>query len=151
MVLSILAFVSALVALNAPPARSGAGEEAERFAARLRAAWEDAVFSGAPAGIALTPRSYKVERYVGGQWRLEPSSRRFSERALDQGVSLTVALKEGAGANERREAGEEEIKRIVLDPIGAMTPFTVEFADSRGRWRVMSGDNEEILVERVRR
>jgi hypothetical protein len=65
---------------------------------------------------------------------------------------MTASLADAAAANEPDvESLREDVKRIVLDPIGVTNPFTVEFADRRERWRVIRGDNETIELERVGR
>ncbi len=153
-VLTILAFASALVVLSGPPERSSAREEAERFAARMRAAWEDSIIDGAAASVALSARAYRIERYENGAWRLAPASRRFSERLVKDNVAMTVLLDDPAEANKAGRGdgdADEEVTRIVLDPIGATTPFVVEFADRRERWRVSKSHDETIVVARVDR
>lgn len=148
-VMAILAFVATLAVVNAPPARSSAKEEAERFAARVQAAWEDAVIRGSVASVALDARGYRVERLVGQEWVPDETRRRFGARALPPAVALVVELRDPAGANEKdTEEAEPAAPRIVLDPIGATTPFAVAFTDRQGRWLVSNRDDQTIVVAR---
>jgi general secretion pathway protein H len=148
-VMAILAFAASLVVLNAPPSRALAKEEAERFAARTRAAWEDCVVKGATASITISDRDYRVERFVGGKWEPAQDARRFGERRVPDRVGMIAAVEDPAAKNEKPKEGEEEQPtRIILDPIGSTTPFRVEFRDGRERWIVRNLPDESILVER---
>ena len=148
-VMAILAFAASLVALNAPPLRSPAKEEAERFAARARAAWEDSVIDGRAASIAIETDAYRIERFDGDAWRLENAGRRFAERRMPDGVAMLAEAFDPAAANEAR-ADDDEAKpvRIVLEPIGVTGPFKVEFRDGRERWIVRNLADETITVAR---
>ncbi|MEQ1931926.1 MAG: prepilin-type N-terminal cleavage/methylation domain-containing protein [Parvularculaceae bacterium] len=149
-VMAILVFAASLIVLNAPPVRAQAKEEAERFAARTRAAWEDSVVQGTAAAVAVSNNAYKVERFVGGKWQVEPSGRPFSERRMPPGVAILAKIDDPALKNEASAAGKDDKKpaRIILDPIGLTTPFRVEFRDGRERWVVRNLPDETIMVER---
>lgn len=148
-VMAILAFAAALIVLNAPPSHALAKEEAERFAARTRAAWEECVVKGATASIAISDRDYRVERFVGGKWEPSDDARRFAERRMPDSVAMIAALEDPASKNEKPKQGEkEQPMRIILDPIGSTTPFRVEFRDGRERWVVRNLGDETIVVQR---
>jgi general secretion pathway protein H len=148
-VMAILAFAAALVVLNAPPMRNLAKEEAERFAARTEAAYQDALIDGAAISLAVSAEGYRVERFVGGKWELEAKARRFSERRMPDGVALIAAIDDPAAANRKADEEEETPARIILDPIGLTTPFSVEFRDGKERWTVRKAQDETINVERA--
>lgn len=151
-VMTILAFVAALVALNAPPARSFAKEEAEKFAARTRAAFEDAVIRGRTTSVVLSQTGYKVERLVGDEWKPIVNERYFSERSMPKGVSILATLADPAAANKAAKDKPEEKSptRIILDPIGLTTPFRVEFSDEKGRFIVSNAADETITIKALR-
>lgn len=150
--MAILAFAASVIVLNAPPARSRAKEEAERFAARVSAAWEDSVIEGRTASVALAEGAYRIERFSGGEWRAEAGGRRFSERRMPPEVLIIAAVEDPAVKNARMSRDEEDDEarptRIVLDPIGLTTPFRVEFRDRRERWVVRNRPDETIVVTR---
>ncbi len=147
-VMAILALAASVIVLNAPPARSLAKEESERFAARLGAAWEDSVIQGKAMSVAVGARGYRIERYVGGQWKEEVSGRRFASRTVPEGVVLLATVEDPAAGNEKKTADAEEVRetRIILDPIGLTTPFKVEFRDRRESWIVRNLPDETIMV-----
>lgn len=147
-VMAILAFAASVIVLNAPPIRSPAKEEAERFAARLRAAWEDSVIEGDAAAVSLGESEYRVERFVSGKWAPAEAGRRFSERRMPQSVVMVATVDDPAAANERKAEDEDGPVRVILDPIGLTTPFRVEFRDSRERWIVRNLPDETIVVAR---
>lgn len=149
--MAILAFAASIVALNAPPPRSLAKAEAERFAVRVRAAFEDSVLDGAVARIAIGPDAYHVEKLVANEWKLDIRPRRFTERRMPAGVAVVATLRDPAAANEPQEetdAEADEPVSIVIDPIGTTTPFEVEFTDAKGRWRVINAGDGTITVAR---
>lgn len=149
-VMTILALMAGVVVINTPAARSDAEEEAMRFAARMRTAWEDAVVSGAVFSFELGEAAYAVKTYTSGEWQADSGRGRFSERNVSSGVKMTVTLEDPARANESetRAGARDEPLRIILDPIGLTTPFEVEFADRKARWRVFNADDESIVVMR---
>lgn len=150
-VMAILAFVAGLIALNAPPAQSQAKAEAEKFAARARAAWEEAVIDGAVFSIAVTPAGYEVDKLDNGEWKPADKGRYFSRRTAPRGVSLAAVLTDPAALNKKPETvdkPEDAPARIILDPIGVTTPFVVEFADRSNIWVVRNASDETIILER---
>jgi general secretion pathway protein H len=146
-VVSILAFVAAVVALNAPPNRSNAQEEAERFAARAKAAAEYAVIAGRPTAIEVSASGFRVLVYSNGAWRDAPD-RRQGRRSFPNGVGVALAMEDPSYANRVRsgDARDEAPRRILFDPIGAATPFAIEFSSRRGRWRIERSADGRLSV-----
>lgn len=127
--ISVLALAATIVAVNAPPQRSSAQIEAERFAARLQLALETAVLSGAPMRLDIDEAGYVFSQYRDGEWA--PSERRAlaGERFLSP-VAIDADALDPAYQNEKflnTAFAEEEEKthRILLDPLGAAAPFSV--------------------------
>lgn len=136
-VLAVLALGSAIVVLNAPPSRSAARAEAERFAARVAAGYSDAVVRGAPARVRIDAASYAFERYDGEAWTLAQNAKLFGSRTMPEGVFLAATPSDGAIANRREDDKEDDDAQfIVIDPLGAGEAFEVRFSDGREVWRV---------------
>lgn len=141
-VVTILALVTSIAVFNAPAAHSNARVEAERFAARADAAFEDAVLEGAVMSIEMTPAGYRVVRYGNGEWRAVEGRGRPAERRFPKSLRVTLTLEDAALQNKRkmeRPSDKDEPQRIVIDPIGLTAPYTVEFADGRDTWLVRGG------------
>lgn len=136
-VLAILAFVASIAVLSAPPPRGPAREEAERFAARLQAADEEAILSGQPLRLDIAPDGYGFFAYADGEWTGAEGSEALRAQEVRR-ARMSVAIADPALANEREAAPgrDDETRRIVFDPIGMRTEFTVDFADRREIWRV---------------
>lgn len=149
MVITILALMVSVAVFNAPPPRSSAKDEAERFAARLIAASEDAVLQGSVMSVEMTPFGYRILRYANGEWRADENAGRFSDRAFAPGVAVTLTLEDAALANkppkERMDADAPQ--RIILDPVGVAPAFSALFADDRERWIVRGNENQTVEVQ----
>ncbi len=116
-VLFIIALMSAAVLVALPDPGGALTVEAERFAARIRAAQERAVMDNRPVSIRMDQAGYAFEWREGGEWR--PIGRRpFDSQGWNQGTRLE--------ANQDRiqfdSTGFAEAQRIML---------------ARGRDRVM--------------
>lgn len=153
-VVAILALVTSVAVFSAPPPQSSARAEAERFAARLGAAVEDAILTGVVMSAEVTPAGYRILRYDGGAWRADDGRGRFAERKFARNVRVTLTLEDAALANrvmtERNETGrkeEEEPQRIIIDPVGLTSPFTAEFSARRETWIVRGDAGGAVEVE----
>lgn len=149
-VMAILALLVSVAVFNAPPARSNARDEAERFAARFVAASEDAVLQGSVMRIEMTPGGYTIARYANGEWKADDGAGRFAAHSFASNVAVTLTVEDAALANRRGEnrsmKKKDDAQRIILDPLGAAPAFTVAFADGRQRWRVRSNESQTIEV-----
>jgi general secretion pathway protein H len=120
-VLTIIGLMSAAVVLALPDPRGGLVGEAERFAARAKAAQERAIMDNRSFALRVTPQGYGFERRQGREWQ-----------ALEQKPFSTIAWKEGTAAS--LGAGQD---RIVFDPTGYAEPLDLTL--SRG--------GEQVTVE----
>ncbi len=128
--IAVLALVATVVALNAPPQRSAAQEEAEQLAARLKLAIETAVLTGAPLRLEIDQSGYAFLRRRGGAWeqtgRQSLAGGRFS-------VPVEIDLGSAGRSHENERflnaayAAEEEddTHHVLIDPLGTSTPFSV--------------------------
>lgn len=67
-VMTIIALASAVVVFAVPDPRGRVIDEAERFAARVHAARDDAVVQARDVRVSVTARGYRVERRRRGVW-----------------------------------------------------------------------------------
>ena len=67
-VLTVIGFVSAAVVLAIPDPRGRVIEDADRFAARVAAARDEAVVTARPMGVWVSPSGYGFQRRDGATW-----------------------------------------------------------------------------------
>lgn len=113
-VMAIIGFASAAVMLSIPDPRGRVIEDADRFAARLAAARDEAVVTARPMGVWVSPSGYGFQRRSGGQWV-----------PLEEKPFVTASWKAGTRALLGREGG----RQIAFDGTGLPTdPMTVTLA-----------------------
>jgi general secretion pathway protein H len=129
-VLTIIGMVSAVAVLAIPDPRGSLGDEAERFAARARAAQERAIMDNRPVAVRVTPRGYGFEWAVRGEWR-----------PLEQKPFTTVEWKPGTEA-------APQAARLVFDPTGHAQPLQLDLAREGEQVAVEIGEGGDIHVRR---
>jgi len=113
-VLTILGFVSAAVILAIPDPRGRVIEDADRFAARLAAARDEAIVTARPMGVWVSASGYGFQRREGAQWV-----------PLEDKPFGTVNWKAGT----RALVGKDGRQQIGFDGTGLPTdPMTVTLA-----------------------
>ena len=135
-VLVIVGLASALVVLTLPAPESDAEKSAERFAALVQRAAEEAVISGNVVGVRVDGAGYDFQRWRGGAWIAMPGF-----RAVQWPSGVIVNVSSDALSAERLEVLDEEDAPplIRFDSTGGSTPFRVQI--SRGQQRfVFEGD-----------
>jgi type II secretion system protein H len=153
-VIVILALASSVVLLNAPPARPEARDDAERFAAKLMLAFDQAIARGAAIRLTIDSSGYGFEMMSEGEWRAMDEPRALARKAFDRRTTAIVEIEDAAAENARRLNGgedadgdeDEAARRIPLDPLGAQTAFSVRFSSPAGAWLVRVSENAEIEV-----
>ncbi len=70
-VIVIIGLAAGAVLLAIPDSGGSLRSEAERFAARAKAARDGAILEARPAALRIGPGGYAVSRRVAGQWRGE--------------------------------------------------------------------------------
>jgi general secretion pathway protein H len=120
-VLVIIGLMSAAVVLAMPDPRGGLVAEAERFAARARAAQERAIMDNRSLALRLTAEGYTFERREKGAWQAI-EQKPFAAARWQQGTEAT--------AGEGRE-------RLVFDPTGYADPLEL----------VLARGGEQVVVE----
>lgn len=131
-VLALIAIAASIAALNAPPPRSEAKEEAERFAARLDVAFSTALAGGAPVRLEVDPSGYAFKIYDGEAWR-PPSRDARLEGRRPKGVVVSVVSRDAAFSNEKSEDEGDEPIPILIDPLGG-DGVSVAFSTNGRRW-----------------
>lgn len=130
MVVAIIGLAAGAVVLSVPDPRPSAAQEAERFAARLTRAREEAVLTNRPVAVEATPEGYGFSSFDGVQWSPLVEGP-FEDARWGEGVSLTPA--EGA--------------RVVFDPTGVAEPAQLRIA-REGRSRTVAVDGAgEVVVD----
>ena len=117
-VLAIIGLMSAVVVLSIPDPRGSLVQEAERFAARAKAAQERAVMDARATSVRVTGAGYGFDERQRSQWRAMGPNQQWTE-------GTAVAL------------GGEGAARIVFDSTGAAEPARV----------VLSREGEQVTVD----
>ena len=141
MVVVIIAALVSLVAVKlAPDARQGLREEAQRLAALLAHARDEAIATGAPLAWQRTERGYRfVQRAPDRTWAAIDRDPSLRARDLPPGVGF-AAIEPSAPVT-----GAQSI--IVLAPTGLSEPFRITLALGEHRVRVSSDGANAAVVE----
>ena len=129
-VLTIVGLMSAAAMLAFPDPRGSLAGEAERFAARARAAQERAVMDSRPVAVRITRQGYGFEWAVRGEWR-----------PLERKPFTAVEWKPGTGPFP-------EAARVVFDPTGYAEPLRLDLARDGEHVTVEIGEGGNIHVGR---
>ena len=130
-VITIFALAAVTVVLVMPDPRGRIRDDAERFAARTRAAHDAAIINARPVSVWVTPGGYGFDERAGGQWH-----------ALGDKLRV-VQWKNGIQA----VSGSGGRDRVVFDPTGmADRAMTVELRREGQSVRVSVGINGTVLV-----
>jgi general secretion pathway protein H len=156
-VVVILALASTVVLLNAPPSRPAVRDDAERFAARMQIALDEAIASGAAMRVSIDASGYLFEALKGSEWVAMDKAAALARKDFDQRTTATPEIEDAAndnaralGAEENVETGEDEDKsaaHIMLDPLGAQAAFKVRFSSADGAWTVTVSDGAKVTVK----
>ena len=129
-VLIIVGLMSAVAVLAFPDPRGGLVLEAERFAARARAAQERAIMDNRPVALRVTRQGYGFEWAVRGEWR-----------PLEARPFASVEWKPGTEP-------VPQAARLVFDPTGYAEPLRLDLSREGERVAVEVGEGGEIHVRR---
>jgi general secretion pathway protein H len=131
-VLTIFALVSTAVVLAVPDPRGNLVSEAERFAARARAAQERAIMDNRPIGLRISSRGYAFEWRQNGRWQ-RMTQKPFLPQAWGEDVQATV------------DAADD---RLVFDTTGLADPLRLGLARGREHVSVEIADGGTVRVLR---
>lgn len=131
-VLAIIGFISAVVVIAIPDPRGRVIEDADRFAARVAAARDEAVVTARPMGVWVSASGYGFQRRDGAQWV-----------AMQDKPFLTVNWKPGT----RALVGKDGARQIGFDGTGLPTdPMTVTLAREGERVSVTVDMAGKVMV-----
>lgn len=126
MTVAIIGLAAGAVVLAVPDPWPSVAQEAERFAARLSRAREEAVLSNRPVAVEATTVGYGFSSFDGANWSaLEDGP--FGAERWSEGVSVSPA----------------DSVRVVFDPTGVAEPATLTLSrDGRARTVAVDGAGE---------
>lgn len=131
-VLTIIGFISAAVVLAIPDPRGRVIEDADRFAARVAAARDEAVVTARPMGLWVSASGYGFQRREGGQWT-----------PLEDKPFVTADWKGGT----RALVGKDGRQQIAFDGTGLPTdPLIVTLAREGERVSVTVDMAGKVMV-----
>ena len=130
MVVAIIGLAAGAVVLSVPDPRPSVAEDAERFAARLSRAREEAVLSNRPVAVETTPAGYTFMVFDGAAWSPLMDGP-FGPETWTAGTTIAPA------------AGPV---RIVFDPTGVAEPASMTLTRERNsRTITVDGAGEVTL------
>lgn len=129
-VLALFGLISATVLLTMPDLRGSVHAEAERFAARAKAAQDKAVLDGRAVAVRVDGSGYAFERRAEGEWA-PISERPFEAQAWSDGTSATASD-----------------ARIVFDSVGSTEPFSLSLRRGGSAAQVEIGHDGRPHVRR---
>ncbi|MEK7265397.1 MAG: GspH/FimT family pseudopilin [Pseudomonadota bacterium] len=165
-VIVILALASTVVLLTAPPSRPPVREEAERFAARLQLALDEAITASKPMRVKIDASGYVFEELEPQTTDAEDQKERWApvgetpnlaRREFDKRTTVTPEIADAANDNARElgddvsAEGETDAEKgvyaIPLDPLGAQTAFSLRFSSKDGVWTASVDDGGKVTVK----
>ena len=133
-VLVVLAIASAAVIMTMPPRDGGVQAAAVRFAARVAAVRDQAVMTGRPTGVWLSPSGYGFEQQREGQWQ-PMAGGSFREANWGEGI--------------RMSAGDARAARIRFDSVGMPSQdMLVELSNGDQSRQIRIGQSGDIGLVR---
>lgn len=133
-VITIFALAAAAVVLTLPDARARIREDAEKFAARTRAAHDAAIVGARPVSVWVTAGGYGFDERVGGRWQ-----------ALGERPLRVAQWSSGVTALATDQAGRE---RVVFDPTGlADRTLSIDLRREGQSVRVSIGADGAVRVD----
>ncbi|MBA3050238.1 MAG: GspH/FimT family pseudopilin [Alphaproteobacteria bacterium] len=131
MVIAILGLAAGAVVLSMPDPRPSVAADAERFAARLSRAREEAILSNRPVAVEATATGYGFSVFDGAAWS-----------ALDAGPFGPETWTAGT------TLAPDGPVRLVFDPTGAVEPAALTLTrEGRSRTVTVDGAGEVTLHE----
>jgi general secretion pathway protein H len=109
----IVGLAGAAVVLTMPDPRPPLSAEAERFAARLVRAREEAILTNRLVDVAVTPEGYGFRRLERGEWS-PLDGRTFADEAWSEGVSARLVTESGRAGVRFDPTGGAEAGRLTL-------------------------------------
>jgi len=127
MVVAIIGLAAGAVVLSVPNPKPAVAAEAERFAARLVRAREEAILGNRPVAVEATARGYAFWTFDGAEWT-PLADGPFGPETWTEGSTVSPS---------------DTPVRVVFDPSGVADPATLTLArDGRSRRIAVDGAGE---------
>lgn len=125
-------------------------EEADRLAALLRLAQEEAILAARPLGLRVEPDRYQFLEPDGEEgWRRLQGDRMFKSRTVPEVVVLSVAvegLERALGEEGSEDDGDAPAPHLVLLETGELTPFEITVrGEDRPRYYLLEGGLDGVI------
>ena len=130
MTVAIIGLAAGAVVLSVPDPRPSVAEDAERFAARLSRAREEAVLTNRPVAVETTASGYGFSSFDGAEWS-----------ALTEGPFGPETWSDGLTVSPADPA------RLVFDPTGVAEPATVTLSREGRASRVEIDGAGEVTID----
>jgi len=146
-VITIVAVLMGAVTLSFP--RTGDNllkEQAERFAALITLAQDEAILQSSELGLLVHKGGYIYYRNENNSW-VPYSSRPFSRRQFPVGISSSMVIE---GDSFSLKDGDKQMPQIIIFSSGEMTAFTYRLTyqkDSNITLKVSATGDIEKIVE----
>lgn len=127
-VLTIIGIMIGSISLSIDTRRQEAGTEAERFAALLNLAGQEAVLTATEYAVEISAGDYRFYRLRQDRWQLLQGDV-FRPRSLPEGFRLDLNLSGEALAPSADPDGGEAGPRIYILSSGEVTPFELYLKD----------------------
>ncbi|MFN3522492.1 MAG: GspH/FimT family pseudopilin [Phenylobacterium sp.] len=131
--LFVIGLAGAAVVLTIPDHRPPVSEEAERFAARLTRAKEEAVLTNRSVDVAVTGAGYRFRVYVRGAWA-PLAEKPFGEARWSEGLKASLEA----------DGGRTGVR---FDPTGGADPAVITLTREARRARVSVDEAGNVRVE----
>lgn len=128
MTVAIIGLAAGAVVLTAPDPRPSVAEDAERFAARLDRAREEAILSNRPVAVATSAEGYAFSTFDGARWA-PLTDGPFGDELWSEGVSAS------------------DPARVVFDPTGVAEPATVTLTRDGRASRISVDGAGEVAID----
>ena len=132
-VLTIIGLLSAAVVVALPDGRQELAADAERFAARAKAAQDMAILESSAVSVRVGKAGYGFDRRQGAEW-VAIAHEPFEATRWREGVEPVI---DGVG-----------VDRITFDPIGATTPWRLVLRGGGDQMAIELAQNGQIHVAR---
>lgn len=130
MTVAIIGLAAGAVVLSVPDPRPSVAEDAERFAARLSRAREEAVLSNRPVAVEATADGYGFTVFDGADWK-PLAEGPFDPEPWSDGLSMSPAGP----------------VRVVFDPTGVADPATLILSRDGATSRVEVDGAGEVTLD----
>jgi general secretion pathway protein H len=131
MVVAIIGLAAGAVVLSVPDARPSVAADAERFAARLSRARDEAVLSNRPVAVEATPAGYGFSVFDGADWT-PLTDGPFGAETWTAGTTVTPA---------------NGPVRMVFDPTGVADPASLTLARERNSRTITVDGAGEVRID----